>query len=93
MQEAYKVIMQVVGLMTLLTAAITIITFLVWVIKLEFEWFFGLNIFKWFGESASNLKIKFASKLVPIKMGIDRANSSGKIKVVKKNVRLNEDME
>lgn len=92
MQEAYRIIMQVVGLMTLLTAAIVIITFLVWVIKLEFEWFFGLNIFKWFEEKANNLKIKFASKLVPVKIGIDNANSSGKIKTVKKNIRLNEDM-
>lgn len=93
MQEAYKVIMQVVGLMLLLTAAIITITFLVWVIKLEFEWFFGLNIFKWFRDGADKLKVKFASKLVPVKMEIDKANSEGKIKTVKKNVKLNENMD
>ena len=70
----------IVGLMILMLAFIMIITFLAWVIKLEFDWFFGLDIFKWCKEKRliwhEKKKLKFAKKLVPIKMEIDNSNES-----------------
>ena len=92
MQEAYKAILSVVGLMLLLSSSIIIIAFMVWVIKLEFEWFFGLSIFKWFREKSLNFKFKFLRRLKKTKDGIDDANNQGEIKIRKKNVKLNEDM-
>lgn len=92
MQEAYRNILFVTGLMILLLACVIVITFLVWVVKLEFEWFFGLSIFKWFREKSLNFKFKLLKRSKKIKDGIDDANNQGKIKIRKKNVKLNEDM-
>lgn len=92
MQEAYKAILSVVGLMLLLTSAIIIIAFLVWVVKLEFEWFFGLNIFKWFHDGALKFKLKLLRILKRTRDEVDDANNHGEIKTRRKNVKLNEDM-
>ncbi len=92
MQEVYRDILFVTGLMILLLACIIVITFFVWVIKLEFEWFFGLSIFKWFKERSLSFKFKLLRRLKKTKDGIDDANNQGEIKIRKKNVKLNEDM-
>lgn len=92
MQEVYRDVLAVTGLMMLLLTCIIVITFFVWVIKLEFEWFFGLSIFKWFREKSLNFKFKLLKRSKKIKDGIDDANNQGKIKIRKKNVKLNEDM-
>lgn len=92
MQEAYRNILFVTGLMILLLACIIVITFLVWVVKLEFEWFFGLSIFKWFKERSLGFKFNLLRRLKKTKDGIDAANNQGEIKIRKKNVKLNEDM-
>lgn len=92
MQEAYRDILFVTGLMILLLACIIVITFLVWVVKLEFEWFFGLSIFKWLKERSLRFKFNLLRRLKKTKDGIDDANDQGEIKIRKKNVKLNEDM-
>ena len=90
MQEAFRSIMGVTGLMILLTASITIIVFLVWVIKLEFEWFFGWDVFKSLKNLSSKWKIGAAKKLVPIKMSIDEANNSSFLAVKNKREEKND---
>lgn len=92
MQKVYRDVLAVTGLMMLLLTCIIVITFFVWVIKLEFEWFFGLSIFKWFKERSLGFKFNLLRKLKKTKDGIDDANNQGEIKIRKKNVKLNEDM-
>ena len=74
MQEAFKYIGMVTGLFILLFASIITIVFLAWIVKLEFDWFFGIDISKKFNDFKNKGKVKFAKKLVPVKLSIDEAN-------------------
>lgn len=74
MIEAFKYIGMVTGLFMLLLAGIIIVTFFAWVIKLELEWFFGLDITNKFKSWSDNHKVKLAKKIVPIKETVDKAN-------------------
>ena len=92
-----SLIVAIVGLMILMQAFIMIITFFAWVIKLEFDWFFGLDIFKWCKEKSlmwrEKKKLKLAKKLVPLKMEIDKSNEEhGPIGLKNKEVMINEEM-
>ena len=64
MVEAFKYIGMVTGLFILLLAGVIIVTFFAWVVKLEFEWFFGLDITKKFKVWSDNYKVKLAKKIV-----------------------------
>ena len=50
MVEAAQAIMKTMGLLVLLESCIVMAIFFVWVVKVEFSWFFGLDIFKWLKE-------------------------------------------
>lgn len=80
--DPFVMIMKTMGYMLLILTGIICITFFVWVIKLEFDWFFGLNIFKWFEKKSVQFKVWLAKKLAKIKIGSEKAN--------KKHVILNE---
>ena len=94
MDPYFKVIMMATGYFILTISAIILLTFLVWVVKLEFSWFFGLNIFESIKNFSIKVKEKFVKILVFIRGGIDKANNKGKLnvetKIIKKDIRLNE---
>ena len=100
MDPYFMIIMKATGYFILTIAAIIVITFLVWVVKLEFSWFFGLNIFKWFNDKALKVKIWLTRSLRRTKAEIEEANEQGeldvnypeKVKKVRKNVKLNEEI-
>ena len=87
MVEAATSIMRVLGLCMLLLTGIIIITFFVWVIKLEFSWFFGINLFKSMREKAVNFKLWLAKKMAHTSTKIDKLNQKGQ-----KKMRLLEDL-
>ena len=85
----FNVILKVFGLLLILLALLICLLFFIWVIKLEFEWFFETDMFKWLNDLSNKLKIKFKKKEGDVHKTVKFLNNKKKIK---KNIRLNEDM-
>lgn len=79
MVEAAQAIMKTMGLLVLLESCIVMTVFFVWVIKIEFSWFFGLDIFKWLKEFTRKLKVLFVKKLIRVNKDIDKLNKKEKV--------------
>ena len=79
MVEAAQAIMKTMGLLVLLESCIVMTIFFVWVIKIEFSWFFGLDIFKWLKEFTRKLKVLFVKKLIRVNKDIDKLNKKEKV--------------
>ena len=77
MAEAFRYTGMVIGLMMLVLAGVIIVTFFAWVVMLEFEWFFGLNLTKKLKEWSEKRKMGLVKKLVLIKKEIDKSNNKG----------------
>ena len=96
MDPYFKIIMTALGYFILTTAAIILITFLVWVVKLEFSWFFGIDLFKGLRDKQRKTKLKLVNLLIKTKKEIDNANEQSMLNVepksVKKHVRLDEEI-
>ena len=56
-KEFVNIVMRTFGVSIILLALIICLVFFVWVIKLEFDWFFDTDLFKWL----ENLSLKFKS--------------------------------
>jgi len=79
MVEAAQAIMKTMGLLVLLESCIVMAIFFVWVVKVEFSWFFGLDIFKWLKEFTRKLKVLFVKKLIRVNKDIDKLNKKEKV--------------
>lgn len=79
MIEAAQAIMKTMGLLVLLESCIVMAIFFVWVVKVEFSWFFGLDIFKWLKEFTRKLKVLFVKKLIRVNKDIDKLNKKEKV--------------
>lgn len=79
MVEAAQAIMKTMGLLVLLESCIVMAVFFVWVVKIEFSWFFGLDIFKWLKEFTGKLKVLFVKKLIRVNKDIDKLNKKEKV--------------
>ena len=79
MVEAAQAIMKTMGLLVLLESCIVMVIFFVWVVKVEFSWFFGLDIFKWLKEFTRKLKVLFVKKLIRVNKDIDKLNKKEKV--------------
>jgi hypothetical protein len=79
MVEAAQAIMKTMGLLVLLESCIVMAVFFVWVVKIEFSWFFGLDIFKWLKEFTRKLKVLFVKKLIRVNKDIDKLNKKEKV--------------
>lgn len=79
MVEAAQAIMKTMGLLVLLESCIVMVVFFVWVVKVEFSWFFGLDIFKWLKEFTRKLKVLFVKKLIRVNKDIDKLNKKEKV--------------
>ena len=79
MVEAAQAIMKTMGLLVLLESCIVMAIFFVWVVKVEFSWFFGLDIFKWLKEFTMKLKVLFVKKLIRVNKDIDKLNKKEKV--------------
>lgn len=79
MVEAAQAIMKTMGLLVLLESCIVMAVFFVWVVKVEFSWFFGLDIFKWLKEFTRKLKVLFVKKLIRVNKDIDKLNKKEKV--------------
>lgn len=79
MTEAAQAIMKTMGLLVLLESCIVMAIFFVWVVKIEFSWFFGLDIFKWLKEFTRKLKVSFVKKLIRVNKDIDKLNKKEKV--------------
>ena len=79
MIEAAQAIMKTMGLIVLLESCIVMAIFFVWVVKIEFSWFFGLDIFKWLKEFTRKLKVLFVKKLIRVNKDIDKLNKKEKV--------------
>lgn len=79
MIEAAQAIMKTMGLLVLLESCIVMVIFFVWVVKIEFSWFFGLDIFKWLKEFTRKLKVLFVKKLIRVNKDIDKLNKKEKV--------------
>ena len=79
MVEAAQAIMKTMGLLVLLESSIVMALFFVWVVKVEFSWFFGLDIFKWLKEFTMKLKVLFVKKLIRVNKDIDKLNKKEKV--------------
>lgn len=79
MVEAAQAIMKTMGLLVLLESCIVMAVFFVWVVKVEFSWFFGLDIFKWLKEFTRKLKVLFVKKMIRVNKDIDKLNKKEKV--------------
>ena len=84
----FTVILRVLGFSLLLLALIICLLFFIWIIKLEFEWFFDTDLFKWLNDRSMKAKSKFKSREGEVHKKVKFLNK----KKVKKNVVLNEDV-
>lgn len=74
--DPYVMIMMTLGYLILLLVAIIIVTFLAWVVKIEFEWFFGISIFKSIGNKAREFGNFIVVKLFKLRKEVKKANNS-----------------
>ena len=79
MVEAAQAIMKTMGLLVLLESCIVMVVFFVWVVKIEFSWFFGIDIFKKLKEVSLKMKVWFVKKLTKTSKEIDKLNNKERV--------------
>ena len=75
----FDMILMTTGYFIITLACIITITFLVWLVKLEFEWFFDVNIFKVFSSKIDNAKSLFKKKVNRVKLSVDKENKRERV--------------
>ena len=79
MIEPFRSILWALGVCTIMLSSVIVIVFLVWVVKLEFSWFFGTDIFKWFKNLGRKTKVWLVRNLIKIRNKTDKANNKKQI--------------
>ena len=75
----FDMILMTTGYFIITLACIITITFLVWLVKLEFEWFFDVNIFKVFSSKIDNAKSLFKKKVNSVNSSVDKENKRERV--------------
>ena len=75
----FDMILMTTGYFIITLACIITITFLVWLVKLEFEWFFDVNIFKVFSSKIDGAKSLFKKKVNRVKSSVDKENKRERV--------------